>query len=430
MLNKKQTEFFEEAMRGTNIFLTGVAGTGKSYLTKEIIKAFEQKNKNIVVCATTGVAARAIGGSTVHHQFHIDVTTDKVREKKNINDWLKITDLLIIDEISMLSFHLFNTITNEIKAYNPDCQLIVIGDFFQLPPIVTKETQAILRSRGYKVKSSKCHCFHAKNWRTLNFKVCELTEPMRQQDADFAKALQDLKNGCLDKQDKDFLRVAQTHSYFNNDEAVTLTCTNKAANEINNDKLTQLKGAPKVYEATYWGLYDKEISKKLFLKKGAKVILTTNKDKSYCNGDIGWVEELNSDCISVKLLNGEIIEVEPYEFNTYVVENEDGALKTKLVGSIKQFPVKLAWAMTVHKSQGQTFESVNFLYDEGMFKGCEENLTLLYVGISRVKSIEKLYLRFKSTLPQFVNDDIVEFYQGNYETYYRDWDKNNEIFGF
>lgn len=428
MLNSKQKEFFEMAMEGKNLFITGSAGVGKSYLTNEIVKEFEKKGKRVVVCATTGIAARTIGGYTLHHQFHIDITKDEITDTKK-NDWIKTTDLIVVDEISMLSFHLFNKVGKEIKTHNPKCQLIVIGDFFQLPPVITDATMAIIRRRGYSgIEKEKCHCFHSKYWKEFNFKTCILTEAMRQEDQKFSTALYDLSRGVLTDEDKSYLRKAQQNGLIEDDDAIALCCVNKVADKVNNERLAEIKEKEFKFDAKTWGKYDKDAApKELKLKVGAKVMmLINNTNEGYCNGDLGFVSSIEGDKVSVKLIDGGEVVVEPYKFCSYVFE--DG--KNKIIGHITQLPLKLAWAITVHKSQGQTFKKVNFLYNKGFFEGALENLTLLYVGMSRAKTIDKLYLQINTAIPPFFNEDVLNFYMGNYKTYVSDWDRNVDKIGF
>lgn len=427
-LNEKQKEFFEMAMEGKNLFITGSAGVGKSYLTNEIVKEFEKKGKKVIVCATTGIAARTIGGYTLHHQFHIDITKDEVTDTKK-NEWIETTDLIVIDEISMLSFHLFNKVGKEIKTHNPNCQLIVIGDFFQLPPVITDATLTIIRRRGYNgIEKDKCHCFHSKYWKEFNFKTCVLTQAMRQEDQNFSTALYDLSRGNLTDEDKTYLRKAQQNDLIEDDDAITISCINKIADKINNDKLASISGKEFNFKAKTWGKYDKDAApKELKLKVGAKVMmLINNTNEGYCNGDLGFVSSIEGERVQVRLVNGGEVIVEPYKFCSYIFE--DG--KNKIVGHITQLPLKLAWAITVHKSQGQTFNKVNFIYNKGFFEGATENLTLLYVGMSRAKTIENLHLEINTAIPPFFNEDVLNFYLGNYKTYISNWDRTVNQIGF
>lgn len=427
MLNEKQKLFFEKAMEGKNLFITGSAGVGKSYLVNEIVKAKRKEGKKVVICATTGVAARNIDGFTVHHQFHIDVKEDKIADTKK-NNWIDGVDLIIIDEISMMSFHIFNQVGKEIKAHNDKCQLIVIGDFFQLPPVITPYTMKIIERRGYHgINQSKCHCFHSKRWAEFKFETCVLTEAMRQEDQAFSTALYDLSRGSLTDKDKTYLRKAQQNPLITDDDSIVLACTNKIVDGINNDKLNSIKSKEFVYKAKTWGKYDDSVPKELKLKVGAKVMmLINNTNEGYCNGDLGFIESIDEEMITIKLVNGGEVGIEPFKFCSYIYE--DG--KTKMIGYITQYPIKLAWAITVHKSQGQTYEKVNFLYNKGFFEGAAENLTLLYVGMSRAKDINKLHLDIQTSIPAFYNEDVLNFYLGNYKTYVSDFDRNINTIGF
>lgn len=428
-LNEKQQQFFDMAMNGKNLFITGSAGVGKSYLVNAIIKAFEAQKKRVIVCATTGVAARNIGGYTLHHQFHINVATERVDSKKN--GWLEKTDLIVIDEISMLSFHLFDRIGKEIEAHNPKCQLIVVGDFFQLPPIIGKTTLARLKANGYNVNEDNCHCFHAVYWQKFNFQTCVLTEAMRQDDQAFSDVLYNLSHNEIRKQDLAYVRDNRRSKPITDDDAITLGCTNAFVNGKNAEELAKIKGEEYHLRAKKWGDYDKNaVEEELVLKVGAKVMLLVNNLKAgYCNGDIGFIRSIDEDEIVVELTTGDTVIVEPYKFATMVFEGE----KPRCLGYITQFPLRLAWAITVHKSQGQTYNKVNFFFDRGFSRKDDPNppvnLTLLYVGMSRCRSVKDLFLR-QQTNPIFCNQEIVDFYNGKYETYYSKREKDDLLLSF
>lgn len=426
-LNEKQKEFFDKAMMGENLFITGAAGTGKTFLVNAIVDEFEKKGKRVIKVAPTGVAARSIGGYTIHHQFHVDVKEHKVQEKyEKKNDWIKTTDLIVIDEISMVSFLLFNTISRQIVKNNFKGQIIVIGDFYQLSPVFSETEEIIAKRRGYVIDGNKSHCFHSEYWKRFGFKTCQLTQAMRQEDQAFSTALFNLSRGTLTSEDRAYLKRAQENKRM--DDAINLSCINKTVDKINKEELDKLEGKPVAFTAKTWRSYDTDIPKELILKVGAKVMMTNNDpDNRFCNGDIGFITEIGKGTITVKLEDDEV-EVEPFKFSSFAFE--DG--KVVMKGYIEQLPVKLAWAISVHKSQGQTFDKVNFLYNKGWFNGSHpSNLTLLYVGMSRARNIENLYLDIKSSLPEFTNQDIKDFYEKNeYETYYSSHIKRDTGVGF
>ena len=420
MLNKKQKEFFEKAIRGENLFITGSAGVGKTFLIRAIIEEKKKEGKKSIICAPTGIAARSIGGYTIHNQFHLSPTTLKIREGSN--KWIEKIDLIIIDEISMVPFYIFDIIGREIKRINPDCQIVVVGDFYQLPPVVTDKDLQTVRSR-YRYQNlipGEYHCFHSEMWKEFDFKTCVLDEAMRQSDQNFSTALFNLSRGKLTKEDCQFLRKAQLNS--RNEEFVTICTTNKAANKINNDHLKSIKANLFTYEAHYWGEFDKEIEKIVNFKVGAKVMMTVNTEE-YCNGDLGEIVGIKDNEIKVRLMSGEEVVVIPYEFKTFIANEEGGS---SLIGSIEQFPIKLAWAITVHKSQGQTFNGINFDFKGWGIDG-SQNLTLLYVGLSRSRSIETTYLSINEAVPPFTNQIVSKFYNGEFITYTRPWSQTTTI---
>lgn len=394
-LNPKQQEALELLMAGNNAFITGKAGTGKSYLINEFIKTMEQQDKNILVCAPTGIAAINIGGVTVHRCFQITLEPQINTKIKQIPLAVRQADIIIIDEISMCRIDIFEhiiKIIDKARKYKK-IQLIVVGDFCQLPPVTTKNDRQILTT--VYPNYDKGFAFESPKWKECNFTTINLTTVMRQDDNDFIEHLNMIREG--NPKGISYFNQQANKTRFSN--GITLSAYNGVVNKINHDELAKLNTPSFIYQAIVSGEVkpsDKPTADILELKQGARVMVLINDPDlvNYQNGSLGTVVALNKLWVMVKMdHNGNIITFDYHEWKieNYIVETVtiDGVkhhqVKKNKIGSFIQIPLKLAYAITIHKSQGQTYKQVNLIphsFDCGQ----------LYVALSRIKTISGLHL--------------------------------------
>jgi len=393
---------YEVANMGYNIFLTGDAGTGKSFIINKYIKDKEKQGYNVMKLASTGIAASNINGVTIHKEFKLPtgVLSNKLASYDDIDECLIESDIIVIDEISMCRVDLFDFVANKILRANSIrknrgykiLQFIVVGDFFQLPPVITEyDKNALDKIYGHDIGSG--FAFQSKFWNMFEFKNIILTEVIRQSNREFLTQLNKLRIG-----DKSSLDYFYNNSNKNEIEgAITICSKNSEVAEINNRELNKISGDAVEYRAILNGdvNYNDTVAEfNLVLKPNARIMMLVNQS-SYNNGTFGFVKELNKDYIMVQLDSGIIEKIERYTWEIYkydiIDETESTENKKKLtkrvVGTLEQFPVKLAYAITIHKSQGQTYDYVNlspYCWDCGQ----------LYTALSRVKSLSNMYIKY------------------------------------
>ena len=385
---------------GANVFLTGSAGAGKSYTIREYIKyliAAKISASKIAITATTGIAATNIGGTTIHSFSCIGVkeymTDDEIiqlllKRKNKLQDMLE-TEVLFVDEISMLHKRQFELASRIVSLARKDSrpfggmQVIVIGDFFQLPPV----------SKNNEAESNRDRFpFMSKTWVDCNFSVCYLTEQHRTTSGDLNDVLNAIRND--DIQDKHVQILESRMIQSDNKQILNLYTHNENVDLINYTQLQKLEGESKFFKAETCG---NEISikslisqisapEKLELKVGAKVMFVKNEpDEGYANGTQGVIDSFIKDDEQdppflpvVKTTDGQLIVA---RYTTWETLKND-----KFVASFKQIPLRLAWAITIHKSQGMSLDQANInlgrVFEDGQG----------FVALSRLKTLEGLYI--------------------------------------
>lgn len=415
-LTDSQKEAYECMMDGENVFLTGEAGTGKSFVINKFIKEKELENKNILVCAPTGIAAINIGGVTIHRCFQAPIEPQINKRISKVPNAVQEADIIIIDEISMCRIDLFDYVARVIIKAEEKClkrkQVIVVGDFFQLPPVTIKEDYEVLKE--IYPNYNKGFAFESSNWKDFDFKMIVLKDVVRQSDTMFIKELNKIRIG--DKRSVEFFNRNASQTKIEN--GIVLCATNAVADKINQEELKKIKKRTKIFKAKVTGdvkATDKPTSDEVKLKVGARVIVLINDTvkSQYQNGSLGDVIEIREDSVDVLLDQNQSIVT--FGMHEWIVENYtltqehiEGVnyqkLKKKKVGSFIQIPLKLAYAITIHKSQGQTYDKVNLIpysFDCGQ----------LYVALSRVKSLEGLCLINRMRQEDLIcNDHVKKFY--------------------
>lgn len=420
-LNEEQSRYFDILMQGHNAFVSGDAGVGKSYLISEFIKAREEAGYTVLVCAPTGIAAINVDGVTAHRAFNAPLHPILYDEKVKVLGTLVKSDTVIIDEISMCRFDLFSYIARCIGYANkvrierqnkPPIQLVVVGDFFQLPPVMTDEVKDIFRVY-YRIDVGYGFAFQSPYWAKFNFVNLILTKCMRQNDTDFIRYLNMARKG--DIRSLDFFRRCSSSKAI--EDAIYLCGTNKRAKEQNDYFFSKLDGETFKYYSEIEGEVkdsDKMTEDELEFKVGARVMTLTNDlfDR-YQNGSLGVITKCTDKGVEVRIdKTGNKVFIEPYtwEIKGYSLKsNPDKAGESKLskdtIGTFTQLPLKMAFAITIHKSQGQTYDKVNlnpYCWDCGQ----------LYVALSRVRTIDGLFIDgFMSNKFLIVSQDVVAFYQ-------------------
>lgn len=382
---------------GRNVFLTGSAGTGKTYVLNQYIKYLKARRIPVSVTASTGIAATHLEGTTIHAWSGIGIRDNLtprqlagLKSKKYLQKHMEKTKVLIIDEISMLHKRQLDLVNRVIKTFRETdeafggIQLVLCGDFFQLPPI------------GDSGESSRDKfCFMSESWIEADLSICYLTEQFRQSDSRFSDLLNEIRSGEVSAR---AVRLLDSRRISGGEEPAAeelgedttrLYTHNLDVDRVNEDYLKNLGGRMKSYDAGLKGNMKlaETISKSimappvLLLKEKAKVMFVKNNyEKGYLNGSTGRVLRFDKEGIPVvRLSNGYELKAEPEEWR---IEDETG----KLLVSYTQVPLRLAWAITVHKSQGMTLDAALMDLGRTFEKGQG------YVALSRVKDLDGLFL--------------------------------------
>lgn len=397
-----QEEALKHLKGPRNIFLTGQPGTGKTYTINKYIEWCIDNGILPAVTASTGIAAIHVGGTTIHSFAGVRddnaLTTEDVEDILSspwIRDRLCKTEVLIIDEISMVSKKLLNVVSVlAMAARNSDLpfggiKVIAVGDFFQLPP----------------VKGD--FAFEAEAWDQADFQICYLHEQHRQSEKVFNDILTNIRAGHLTADQKEIIRARVTEDASELDGAIRLDTHNAKVDKINDMKLDRLEGVPSTYvmdergnEKIVKSLKSNCLSpERLTLKIGAKVMFTKNDatDKRWVNGTQGEVTHLGDVFVKVLLRNGTTVDVgmQDWEYCEGYGKNK------KVIAMISQIPLKLAYAITIHKSQGMTLDEA--IIDVSHVFACGH----AYVAVSRVKSLEGLHFQGRLTKGFLNVDELV-----------------------
>ena len=410
-----------------SVFLTGKAGTGKSTFLKYIRANTKKKT---VVLAPTGIAAVNVGGQTMHSFFKIPfkpmVPDDPdyanparmrkmLRYTKEKVKLIRELELIIIDEISMVRADIIDFVDRVLRVYSGNMrepfggkQLLLVGDIFQLEPVVTQDTRDILRwyYRNF-------FFFNARAFEQINLVPIELRKIYRQSDNDFISLLDRVRVNRATTADMVRLnqRCNPDYQEVNGEFAITLATRRDTVDSINDEHMNALKTPEFVYEGAIEGDFPENslpTAFNLVLKEGAQVIFIRNdKQGRWCNGTIGRVTRLNNESVYVTLEDGHemLVEWEVWENVQYTYNEKEKKVEEKVLGSFSQLPIKPAWALTVHRSQGLTFNRVVIDFAGGAFTGGQT-----YVALSRCTTLEGItLLKPLSERDIIVNMAVVEF---------------------
>jgi len=420
-----------------SVFLTGKAGTGKTTFLRDYV---QKTRKNFIITAPTGIASVNAGGTTIHSLFKLPLRTFvPTTENANIGDAININELslkfkydknrlsllrklelLIIDEVSMLRADLLDMIDFALRHVRKNSkpfggvQILFIGDLYQLPPVVKEDSEQIL-SRFY----DSPFFFSAKALQNITLFTIELDKVYRQTDLEFLDILDSIRNSDVDKIDFKKLNSRYIPDFEPQEEAYIYLCShNKNADDINKKKLSELKEKSLFYKASISGelnVHQLPNDEVLELKVGSQVMFIRNDasyEKKFYNGKLAKISYLDQNKIKVILENSDeeiVVEKEVWRQNRYVLA-EDNKIKEEIQGSFIQYPIRLAWAVTIHKSQGLTFDRMIVDAGESFASG------QVYVALSRCRTLEGIVLKSEISPKIIFGDSRVDEFQEKTKT--------------
>lgn len=400
----RQTQALAVMIDGPNVFLTGAPGSGKTYVLNEFVKRAEQAGKKVAVTASTGIAASHIGGNTIHSWSGLGVldelspdelkrlsASDKLRKRYNA------CDILVIDEISMLHgqrLDMINQLAKVMRASDEPfggLQIILVGDFFQLPPVT-------------RYSNLFDFVYLSKAWDELNLKICYLTEQHRQSNNDgLLIILEAMRTSTLSEDHYELIKDRMELRPEDSQVVTRLYSHNIDVDAINTKHLQNLKGEIRSYTMQKKGAKAKveQLAKGLLvpetlqLKIDAEVMFVANNfGEGFVNGTRGKVVAFNDGLPIIKLISGRSLKVEPHTWSL----SEDGRLQAE----ISQLPLRLAWAITIHKSQGMSLDAAEIDLSRAFTPG------MGYVALSRVRGLNGLYVRGLNSMAFTLNPQIHE----------------------
>ena len=427
MLDEIGKRIIELVKGGNSFFITGKAGTGKTELLKEVVMNLKKLDKKVAVTASTGVAANHAGGVTLHSLLRIPLSPFipgvKNKELFKLKDAEKRVvlslDTLIIDEVSMIRCDVMDAVDNILRHYRRSSlpfgglQVILFGDLYQLMPVAKSDDFEKL-SPVYE----SMYFFSSKVMRSWNCPIIELKHVYRQDNPGFVEMLNHIREGKLSATEEKKLEklIHPNFRYPKPNDYLTLTTHKWIADKRNHNELESIKGRGREYKAYIDGYFprdDRPTSYVLHLKVGARVMFVKNdKDEQYYNGKLGTVEKLYDDSVAVRTdddYNLILVERQRWDYQRYFINKKTNEMEIETLGSYVQLPLKLAWAITIHKSQGLTFDKV--VIDAGKAFAAGQ----VYVALSRCRSFDKIVLLSKITKKLVMIDKTVNNYLSSAE---------------
>ncbi len=402
-----------------HLFVTGRAGTGKSTL----LQVFRSTTKKrVVVLAPTGIAALNVRGQTIHSFFGFPprLLNSSEIEKRVNNKIYKNLDMVIIDEISMVRADVLDNIDLFLRKNRGDTrpfggvQMVFFGDLFQLPPVVSTPFE----KNHFRTVYESPYFFSSFVAGQIHVKMLELTHVYRQDERSFVNLLDNIRQASVDYDDYVSLNSRHVPHPENDDYYITLCSRNDIATRINTAKLEAISSPAREFHATIKGEFNPQLfptESRLILKEGAQVMFVKNDlQKQYVNGTIGIVSELSDEKVTVRLEEEDgreryiVVEPQDWELIKYETDKENpGNITPRVTGLFTQLPLRLAWAITIHKSQGKTFDKVIIDMGGGAFESGQT-----YVALSRCRTMEGIILKQPvRNRDIFVDERITAFYQ-------------------
>jgi hypothetical protein len=393
-----QDEALDILKLGHNVYLTGAAGSGKTYVLNQYIKYLRQNNIVVGVTASTGIAATHMNGMTIHSWAGLgigdSIDIGRILAKSSLKKRMAETRVLIIDEVSMLDGHVLDAVDTITRAFKDNTkpfgglQVVLSGDLFQLPP-VTRTGEPFF-------------VFNSEAWKSMSLKICYLEEQHRQDDSNLLSILNAIRSNSVDETHFEEIseRIKPAPS---GEDIIKLYTHNAHVDDINTTELAKLKTESKTYQMTSRGRQNAVESlinrclapEQLVLKIGSEVMFVANNSaKQFYNGTLGKVMKFNGDGMPVIQTKQRLITVDEHTWKT-----EDG---DKTIAEVTQLPLRLAWAITIHKSQGMSLDAAEIDLSKSFEPG------MGYVALSRVRSIEGLYIKGINNMAMVVNPQIIE----------------------
>lgn len=409
MKSQKSTllEHLVSLLQTRNVFLTGGAGVGKSHLVRQLIEFYGTKSTSLVVLGSTAISAINIGGMTIHRFFGFgicdslatlrDYDMRQATRLRHLRKLVSACKVLIIDEISMVNANLLEMIAFRLDDMGFTGRLLFVGDFYQLPP----------------VQMASGYAFASAAWQRFAPFCLELTHSKRTKDKKLFKVLYKVRLGLVDDEVREFL--ASLISFDTPNDATVLFGRNDTAERLNLQRLSELEGEIRSYEA-FLKIYDKNLDERsikswlqalrmpnlLHLKVGAKVMFVVNKIGEFYNGEQGVVAGFDGEKVLVVKSNGREIAVEPYKSELCEYKVIDNQVVSITRATLTQFPLRLAYAITIHKSQGMSIErlvcDLNNIFENGQ----------AYVALSRAVSAKGLFVKFNGSFGNFWDENLAK----------------------